>query len=403
MANTLIIGGGITGLTAAYYLHKAGRSFSLVEAQNTLGGRVQTDVVDGYRLDRGFQVFLTAYPEAKRILDYAALDLRTFKPGSVILSGGKARQIGDPLRDPASLLPTLSSGIGNMSDKLKILKLKQRLSKTSVESIFAQTEKGTSSVLREDYGFSDDMIARFFMPFYRGIFLENDLSTSRRMFDFVFKMFSQGDAAIPAQGIGAIADQLANHLPTQDITLGTSVTALDSSTAKCSDGSTLDYDQCILAVDQLHAAQLLGQKVPADYRSTTTVYYSCDTSDLAPRLITLLPDGMVNNICDLTSLSSHYAPAGKRLISLTLRDVDQDTDIDLAIKAALADILPESQSWQHIKTYDIKYALPDQTHVEEGELTVQGNTYICGDYLHYGSLNAAMRSGRLAAEAIINK
>lgn len=403
MAKTLIVGGGIAGLTAAYYLQQARRPFVLVEAQSSLGGRVQTDEVDGYRLDRGFQVFLTAYPEARAVLDYKALDLKTFKPGSVILSDGKSRQIGDPFRDPSSLLPTLSSGIGTMSDKFKILKLKQRLSKRSIEDIFNQQEKTTLSVLKADYGFSDDMIARFFMPFYRGIFLENDLSTSRRMFDFVFKMFSQGDAAVPVRGIGAIADQLADYLSSQDIRLDTAVTALNGATATCANGSTIDYDSCIIAVDQLHGAKLLGSPSPADYRSTTTVYYSCDTTGLAPRLITLLPSGIVNNICNLSSLSDQYAPPGKHLLSLTLRDVDSSTDINQAIKAALATTLPESKAWEHIKTYHIKYALPNQTHVQQGDIAAEDNVYICGDYLHYGSLNAAMRSGRLAAEAVINR
>lgn len=404
MQKTLIIGGGIAGLTAAYYLQQARRPFLVVEADSSLGGRVQTDEVNSYRLDRGFQVFLTAYPEAQCILDYAALDLRRFKPGACILgSDGSTARIGDPMRDISSLWPTLTSGVGSMGDKLKILSLKRKLSAQSVQDIFEQNETTTSSALTGEYGFSDDMIKRFFTPFFRGIFLEDDLSTSRRMFDFVFKMFSEGDAAIPAEGIGAISKQLASHLSPKDIRLNTSVVSIDGNKATCDDNTAVHYDQCILAVDEVNAARLLGQPVPRPYQSTVTAYYSCSDTALAQRLITLLPDSTVNNITELSSLSSGMAPSGKRLLSLTLRNVDPVISIDRQVKQALRSVLPESASYEFVKAYSIDYALPNQTSVSLGNIKHQNGIVVCGDYLHYGSLNAAMRSGRLAAETILKR
>ena len=188
MAQAIIIGGGLAGLTAARTLQEKGIEFTLLEATDRVGGRVKTDIEDGFRFDRGFQVLLTAYPEAKRWLDYKKLDLRTFTPGAMLLlPSGKTECIGDPLRDPSSLFSTVFSSAGSLGDKFKILSLKNRLASLSIEEIFNQEEKTTMEVLKGDYGFSKKMIDLFFQPFFAGIFLEKELTTSRRMFDFVFK------------------------------------------------------------------------------------------------------------------------------------------------------------------------------------------------------------------------
>lgn len=403
MPRTVIVGGGVAGLTAAYYLQEARHPFVLLEASDRLGGRMRTDVVDGYHLDRGFQVFLTAYPEAQRILDYKALQLATFKPGAVILlPDGKTSRIGDPLRDLSSLIPTLMSSIASIGDKWAMLRLKSSLKATSIETIFGREEQTTLSALREDYGFSDGIIRDFFMPFYRGIFLEEDLSTSRRMFDFVFKMFSEGDAAMPAGGIEQIPQQIASHLSLPDIKLDTAVSSISQDHVTTIDGQEISYDRLILAVDGRTACQLLGRTVPTVYRSTTTMYFGAESSGLAPRLIHLLPDGIVNNVCDLSSVDDQLVPTGKRLISVTLRGGAADATPEM-VASELARWLPEASQWLPIKTYKIDYALPDQTSVRSDIIEVVGRQIICGDHLQYGSVNAAMQSGRLAAEEVINR
>lgn len=183
-----IVGGGISGLIAAKVLEENGFSPIVLEATERVGGRVKTDIVEGYQMDRGFQVLLMAYPTIHKHLDMAALKLQKFKPGAVIFDKGKQCILGDSTRDISLLFPTLFSGIGNFPDKIKVLRLNKILKKKTLPEIFNEVEKTTLSYLN-DFGFSVEMINRFFKPFFSGIFLEPDLGTSSRMFEFIYKMF----------------------------------------------------------------------------------------------------------------------------------------------------------------------------------------------------------------------
>ena len=201
-----IIGSGISGLIAAYELEQEGYHPIVIEKTDMVGGRVKTLEENGYALDLGFQVLLDAYPNAKKYLDLESLDLIHLASGALIYVDGKSYHIGDPLRDWSVLFSTLFADIGSFKDKINIFKLNQKLKKKSLEDIFASPEKTTIEYLR-DFGFSEKIIARFFKPFFTGIFLETQLQTSSRMFEFVYKMFGEGDACIPASGIGAISNQ----------------------------------------------------------------------------------------------------------------------------------------------------------------------------------------------------
>jgi phytoene dehydrogenase-like protein len=159
-----IVGAGVSGLIAARVLEDNGFSPIVIEATDRVGGRVKTDILNDFQLDRGFQVLLTSYPAAQKYLDLKSLDLQKFLPGASIFKDKQQKVIGDPLRGMPLLFPTLFSGIGSISDKLRILKLNNYLKKKSIDAIFSSKEQSTMSYLI-DYGFSSDMISDFFKPF----------------------------------------------------------------------------------------------------------------------------------------------------------------------------------------------------------------------------------------------
>jgi phytoene dehydrogenase-like protein len=213
-----IVGAGLAGLRCALGLHRAGLSCTVLEASDGVGGRVRTDIVDGFRLDRGFQVFLTAYPEAREALDYGALRLRPFAPGALVRRSGSFERLGDPFRRPRDLWGTLRARVGTTGDKLRVLRLRRRLRGKSPGEILAAPQTTALAALERE-GFSRRMIDGFFRPLFGGVFLDRSLETSSRMLEFVFAMFARGEAALPEAGMGAIPAQLASRLPAGTVRL----------------------------------------------------------------------------------------------------------------------------------------------------------------------------------------
>ena len=407
--DTLIIGAGLAGLTAARVLKTAGRKVKIIEASDGPGGRVKTDEVNGFLLDRGFQVFLTAYPEAKHFLDYKALDLRSFNPGSIILSNAGIDEIGDPLREASALIRTLKSPIGTLSDKLRLLSLRLKLAGNSIDQIFSKKETTTLEYLR-GAGFSEKIISDFFTPFMAGIYLEQKLDTSSRMFEFVFKMFSESDTAIPAKGMGMISRQLASDLSAEELILNERAISIDENKVQTASGNVYEASTILIATTA-DCIPMPFQPRLIKKKSVTCMYFSADQAPYQKALIALnaIPGRLVNNLAVMSTISSCYAPEGKSLISVSLSGnehfIKQD-ELELKVKEELKFWFAECSNWAHIKTYTIPYALPDNSHVKNDILSpsirINYSTFICGDHLLNGSINAAMKSGRLAAEAILS-
>jgi phytoene dehydrogenase-like protein len=229
----IIVGAGLAGLCCARVLHQAGIPFLIVEASDGVGGRVRTDSVEGFLLDRGFQVLQTAYPEAQAVLDYRDLDLQPFYPGALVYYDGQLHRVGDPLRQPQHFLSTLFSPIGTLADKLRVARLRRRVSQGSIEDLFRRPETSTLAVLKAQ-GFSDRMITSFFRPFFSTVFFDRELASSSRMFEFVFRMLAAGDTALPAGGMGAIPAQLAGSLPAGTVRTGVGFQGGNTRPGRCS-------------------------------------------------------------------------------------------------------------------------------------------------------------------------
>lgn len=215
-ADVIIIGAGLSGLACALALRQRGVEPLILEASDGIGGRVRTDRRDGFLLDRGFQVLQTWYPEARRVLDYEALDLRPFEPGALVRRDGRFHRVSDVWRRPARLPEMLFSPVGTAGDKLRMLALRRRALQGDLETLYEREETDTLSMLR-GMGFSRRMIDSFFKPFFAGVFFEPDLQISSRAFDFVFRAFALGDTALPAQltfsGCRPISSDLARPGP----------------------------------------------------------------------------------------------------------------------------------------------------------------------------------------------
>lgn len=407
--DVIIIGAGLAGLTAARVLKSGGKTIKIIEATDGVGGRVRTDEVDGFLLDRGFQVLLTGYPEAKHFLDYRSLDLQSFDPGAMILTEKGMSEIGDPLRKPSQLFKTLYSSAGSFGDKLKMMALKFRLTATSIDAIFSKPETTTIAYLKAT-GFSDKIISQFFKPFLTGIFLEDQLNTSSRMFEYVFKLFSEEETAVPAKGMGMISKQMAAHLTPDELILNEQVVQISGNQVITSSGQTHSGKLILVATQATNLPQPFHQDTVAGH-AATTLYFSADTAPYKKPIIALNSSSckIVNNIAVMDQVSKNYAVEGKSLISVSLVPGDiRLLEADSLANQAVDDLkvwFPDSVNWKHLRTYDIPYALPNAKQVSNeisaSLLKLDEHSFVCGDHLLNGSINAAMKSGRLAAEAML--
>ncbi len=400
-----IIGAGISGLIAALTLEKNGFSPIILESTDCVGGRVKTDIVDGYQLDHGFQVLLTAYPAARKFLDYDSLELQNFLPGASIFNEGKQNLIGDPLRDFSLLIPTVFSRLIPLSDKIKILQLNLKLKSKSVTEIFEEKEQTTLEYLR-DFGFSNQVIAQFFKPFFSGIFLETKLETSSRMFEFVYKMFGEGNTALPKAGIQAIPNQLVDQLKTTKILFNTKVTTIKDGEITLERGLKLQSDFTIIATD---ASKLVSNidKEPLNWKSCFTFYFETEKRVIEKPLIGLLPkeNTVINNIFYHTSLETE-SQSKKELLSVTVVDNQNLKGDELVerVKNELREYF-KIQVIRLIKQYEIPQALPDLKDIKynltPAETRHSAQIFLAGDTLLNGSLNATMLSGESAALGVI--
>ncbi|MFB6157203.1 MAG: NAD(P)/FAD-dependent oxidoreductase [Haloferacaceae archaeon] len=415
--SVVVVGAGLAGLVVARRLADAGASVTVLERRDGVGGRVRTRERDGFTLDRGFQVFFPAYPAASGELDLAALDLRRFRPGAVIAREGRRSVLSDPLRDPRAAVESALNPEVPASDKLRTLLLRRDLRGRSEDEVFSGRDLSIREYL-DEWGFSDRYVERFVAPFYGGITLDRSLSTSKRVFEYTFRMLSESAAALPADGMGAIPAQLADRARTAgaEIRTGERVTAVDTADGGVTveADTRLGADAAVVATDPRTARDLTGVgSVPTEAVGCVTQYYALPEHaalDTGRKLVLNADDAAPNTLVPLSEVAPEYAPDGRELVCATFLGDGalgrSDDELAVLTREAFGSWYPErsAASLDRLATDRIEFAQfaqPPGVHESLPDARdPDGPVYLAGDYTTWSSIQGAIRSGREAAAAV---
>lgn len=410
-AEVVVVGAGLAGLACALDLTAVGRDVRLVEASDGVGGRVRTDAVDGFLLDRGFQVILEAYPELRRRVDLKALDLKAFYPGALVRIGKEVHRMADPGLEMVDALRSITAPVGTFADKLRVARLRQEVGGGDAERLLEAPAGTTEEVLRES-GFSDGMIDRFFRPFFGGVLLDPDLGVSGRLFRYYFRMFAEGTSSLPATGMEALPRQLAARLPQGTLQLNHRVRKVTASRVEFEGGGSLEAEAVVVAVEGPEAVRLLGDHV-ADpgSRSVTCLYFDAPESPVDEEILVLNgngpSDGPVNNLAVLSDVAKGYAPSGRALVSVTVvgEPTGSEVELEKEVRRQLTGWYGDRVSaWETIRQYRIVHGQPLQTPAlmtpPRRPVRLDNGLFVCGDHREHASLNGALSSGGRAAREV---
>ncbi|WP_031498988.1 NAD(P)/FAD-dependent oxidoreductase [Bryobacter aggregatus] len=403
-----IVGAGLAGLACGLELARHKIPFVIHEASDGPGGRVRTDHVDGFLLDRGFQVYFTAYPEGQRVLDYETLDFGKFAPGALVRLNGKFHKVMDPWRETFAALNGIFNPVGTFSDKLRVGRLRRSTLSGSPDDLLDRSESTSMKALL-DFGFSKPMIERFFRPLFGCIMLDTQLRVSSRMLEYMFRMMATGDTVLPAGGMGAIPAQLAANLPPASIRYNSKVAAVAARKLTLESGETVNADAVVVATEGPEAARLLPLVPPMQSRKMMTLYFKIEgEAPITEPLITLNGnlEWPIQSLCIPSVVNRSYAPAGCHLLSVSiLGEPKQDQSHILAIARTQMSrwFGHEAKTWELLRIYQLQHGHPilNPSTIEEKPVRLENGVYICGDHRYFPSMQAALINGRHAAEAVV--
>jgi phytoene dehydrogenase-like protein len=400
-----IIGAGLAGLACAIELQKNKIDFQIFEASDGVGGRVRSDVIDGFILDRGFQLYNPSYAEGKRLLDYQDLDLKPFTPGVAIRDGKRLRLVVDPFRSKDFRFRLLRDLPGNPFSQLGLVRYFLKYLITSDAQI-ATTKDISAQVSLTKSGIKGSLLEKLFRPFLQGVFLESELSTSRKFLDVVLKNFLQGIPSVPAKGMQEISNQLAAKLPKEKISLNTKVLSISGNKLTTSEGE-IEARKIVVATDPSTAISWLKLE-PKKMHSVTTWYFKADKSinSIVKAKPILFVDaqktGPLTNAVVITNAAPSYAPNGEVLVSASAISPNENADL-LSVKKHLSHLFGvNTDSWQLIKEYKIKEALPAMippfSLVSSNQ--INNDLFVAGDHRVTSSIQGALLSGTNTATLV---
>jgi phytoene dehydrogenase-like protein len=405
--DVLIVGGGLAGLVCAQDLVAAGVSCRILEASDGIGGRVRTDAVDGFLLDRGFQILLTAYPQVSTRLDLDALEMGYFDPGVTVWTPGGFARLSDPRRRPLEIARTVRAPIGGIADKLRTARLLLDVTTHPVRDLLRRPDISTAARLA-DAGFSREFVATFWQPLFSGIGLDPDLEVSRRRFDTILRMLVAGRSGVPAAGMGAIPAQIAASLPDGVVRLGARVSEVRPTGVTLIDGERQSARAVVVAVEGPEAHRLCGDHV-ADpgSRAVACCWFAAPTSPVpgASLILDGAASGSMKNLAVLSAVAPSYAPEGRALLAAAIPGpAALDREVTASVRTQLSRWFGGmTRDWEHLRTDVIEHGQPAQAppFSPRQRVALGEGLFVCGDHRDTASIQGAMFSGERTAAAVL--
>jgi phytoene dehydrogenase-like protein len=402
--DVVVVGAGLAGLTAADRLTRAGLEVIVIESSDSVGGRVRTDQVGGFLLDRGFQVLNTGYPAARRILDLDALDLREFRRAALLYVDGRRVRIGDPRRELLALPRAATAPIGGLRSKAALAAYAG-----ATVGLPARLVKSRRDLPAVDHwarrGLRGPAVDRLLRPFFSGVVLEEQLTTSSRFVDLMLRMFARGSSAVPAGGMQQIAEQLASRLPAGSIHLQLPALGVEAREV-ATDAGTVAARAVVVATDVDSADELIGGGLERPkWKGVTTFYHAAALAPIdEPILLLDTDDSPVNNTVVITAAAPSYAADQRALVATSVVHDGRPPWDEAAVRSRLAVLYDVSTAeWEHISTYDIPRALPAMPAPHNFRKSVRhGKVFVCGDHRDTSSIQGALVSGERTALAVLN-